>query len=320
MSALDQQSAQSGEYNTSQPWTTAAPARTRYKALPMQRMLIPLDMSDFGERAIPYALALANMTGASITLAHVASDSHAHAASMPVITAYLATIRDTLPATSHHVAMRIMRGKNVADTLCELTRLAQTDVVAVATHARQGVEQPSLGHVGDHLLRQGPSAVLIAPPALRPPATASSFRRILVPLDGSPLAEKALGPILTLAQNARQPLDIVLFYVGETREAQQAGLRYVGDTRAALLEEGLPEPVRVIAASVLGSPPGAIVGAATHGVALAPDASGPFDLVVMATHGRGGLQRLLYGSVATYVIPRLTQAALLIHPRPPANA
>lgn len=293
------------------PHGASVAKQARLRALPIERILLPLDLTSSGERAIPYTLALAQATNASITLAHVASDGHS--LSTPAISAYLATIREMMLESGQKITMRIMRGTNVADALCDLEKLAQTDVVALAAHIRQGVEQPSLGKIADHLIRRGSVPVLLAPPGNEPPPSPPVFRRILAPLDGSPLAEQSLGPILTLAQHAREPMEIVLLFVEEAHGAGEDGLRYLMAVRERLILDGLPDVVRIIAAPVIGSPPGAIVGATTHGVALPPDASGAFDLLVMATHGRGGLQRWLYGSVAAYVMPRLTIPALLVH-------
>lgn len=316
MSLYDQRvnNHQDGQATTS-GWAEArrAPVRTRPKPRSIERILLPLDMSAYAERAIPYALALAQAANATITLAHVSEVGHGHSTSAPSITAYLATIRGTILAGGQRVAMRIVRGTSVVGALSVLADSSQTDVVAIATHARQGLEQPLLGKVGDHLIRTASASVLIAPPELETPSAPPAFRRILVPLDGSRLAEQALGPALTLAQHAIEPMEIVLFYVEETKDARPDGLAYLWETRAALVDEGLPETVRVIASSLIGSPRGAIVGAATHGLTTTPDAEGPFDLLIMATHGRGGMQRWLYGSVASYVIPRLTIPALLVH-------
>lgn len=289
------------------------PVRTRPKARPIERILLPLDMSPYAERAIPYALALAQATNASITLAHVADVGHGRSASAPSITAYLSTIRATRLAGATKVAMRIVRGTSVVGALSDLTESSHTDVVAIATHTRRGLEQPLLGKVGDHLVRGASASVLVAPPGLEEPSAPPAFRRILLPLDGSRLAEQAIGPALALAQHAQEPIEIVLFYVEETKDAQQDGVRYLWETRAMLMDDGLPATARVIASSVIGSPPGAIVGATAHGLATAHGDARPFDLLIMATHGRGGMQRWLYGSVAAYVIPRLTIPALLVH-------
>jgi nucleotide-binding universal stress UspA family protein len=318
MSLDDQHSNQhhDDEQAASRSWMTVArgaPAGARPKARPIERILLPLDMSPYAERAIPYALALAEATDASITLAHVAASGRGRSASAPSITAYLATIREAMLAPGQRVALRIVRGATVVGALCDLAETTQTDVVAIATHARQGLEQPLLGKVGDHLIRAAGAAVLIAPPGLELPQSPPTFRRVLVPLDGSRLAEQALGPALTLAQRARAPMEIVLFSVEEAKEPRQDTVRYLAETRAALMEDGLPETVRVITSSLIGSPPGAVVGAATHGLSSAPNADGPFDLLIMATHGHGGARRWLYGSVAAYVIPRLTIPALLVH-------
>ena len=321
MSHSEQRPDTHGDSIASPLWTAeahltilSAPHRT----VPIERILLPLDLSPYSERAIPYAVALAQATNASMTLAHVADADSAHprSVSLPAATAYLTTIRETLLGDAEqHIAMRIIRGSDVAEALDELAKLTQSAVVTLATHARQGIEQPLLGKVGDYLIRRGSASVLLVPPKLEPQQSPPTFRRILAPLDGSLLAERALEPVLTLARQAREPMEIVLFIVGETRDARDDGLRYVTAVRAALLQEDLSDGTRIFAVSVIGSPPGAIVGAATHGIATVTRADESFDLVVMATHGRGGLQRWLYGSVAAYVIPRLTIPALLVPPK-----
>jgi nucleotide-binding universal stress UspA family protein len=73
--------------------------------------------------------------------------------------------------------------------------------------------------------------------------------------------------------------------------------------------------VHVIAASRLGSPAGAIVSAADLGLVDPGGTWVPANLIVMATHGRGGVGRWLYGSVASYVLPRVHAPVLLVHPR-----
>ena len=86
------------------------------------------------------------------------------------------------------------------------------------------------------------------------------------------------------------------------------------EMRERLLEAGLPAEVSLTATAMVGSPPGSITSAAIHGVITEPDYPQRFDLVVMATHGRGGFQRWLYGSVAEYVLSHIAVPTLLVHP------
>jgi nucleotide-binding universal stress UspA family protein len=146
------------------------------------------------------------------------------------------------------------------------------------------------------------------------------FKRILVPIDGSPNSETALAPAFSLAaafagellllqvivppEAALAAIEGADYYVlkshwqeteVETAETYLRGLR--GEWRRA------NTTVRVQAA--VGAIPATIVEAAESFMA---------DLIVMSTHGRSGLSRLVYGSVAEAVL-RAARVPVLLVPR-----
>lgn len=140
------------------------------------------------------------------------------------------------------------------------------------------------------------------------------MRTILVPLDGSPLARWALPWALSLRAafqaevelvGVHAPLDVDLGPASEAtwdadvRRAERAGL----EAEATRLEgAGHPRPGVVL---LDGTPGPAIVGRATEREA---------DLIVMATHGRGGLSRAWLGSVASFVGRHAHAPVLVVHP------
>ena len=137
---------------------------------------------------------------------------------------------------------------------------------------------------------------------------------ILVCLDGSALAEAVIPQVISLAR----PLDadVMLLHVVEAtasaeemeRHAQLA--QVAGDTqrRAETYLHGLESRVKadglsVSHATVTGDPGDQIVSyAQAHGV----------DLIALATHGRSGPQRWIYGSVAEAVLSLAHQPVLLV--------
>ena len=145
------------------------------------------------------------------------------------------------------------------------------------------------------------------------------FKRVLVPLDGSALAEYALAPACRIAEKFGSEL-LLLRVV--TPERALPGLQHLtvwaGTAPAAprtLMDEaeayltrlslptlGVPIRTRVLA----GAPPELIIATAAEGGA---------DLIVMSTHGRAGLMRLLYGSVAEAVLRGATMPVLLVPSR-----
>ena len=136
------------------------------------------------------------------------------------------------------------------------------------------------------------------------------FRKILIPLDGSSLAELALDKVgqlvtkehatITLLRAAEAhvmpPLDPVDAQVAVVREADA----YLDHIAARLRERGFKN----IETSIwYGAPASAIVEAA--------EVQKP-DLIVMGTHGRSGLGRLILGSVAESVVRGTTAPILLL--------
>jgi nucleotide-binding universal stress UspA family protein len=126
---------------------------------------------------------------------------------------------------------------------------------------------------------------------------------VLVPLDGSPIAETIMPSVLGLAQGL--DVDVVLLQViaafppgtpeGSRREIEQGSRRLWQDAEAYLgsVAERLAGQVRVRIVVRKGEAPTEIVeGAAEYGA----------DLVAVTTHGRSGLSRLLFGSVAPAVL------------------
>ena len=147
------------------------------------------------------------------------------------------------------------------------------------------------------------------------------FERIVVALDGSEVSEQSLPAATELARRLGAPLHLVRvadptwFRFGATEaaleyaalggalaeEEQEAG-NYLEQVRARLAERGLTATTEVRRGF-----------AAQELVALAR----PEDLLVMASHGRGGPARWLLGSVAEDVTRRAAGPVLLIRATDP---
>jgi nucleotide-binding universal stress UspA family protein len=147
------------------------------------------------------------------------------------------------------------------------------------------------------------------------------FQKILVCLDGSKLAEQILP--YAAEQAARFGSSLVLFQVvslaslptptgiesvpvavpnDQLAEAEAAAKDYLEGHAFPLREKGL----RVQCVTLIGHPAESIVSYAEEN---------RFDLVALATHGRSGLKRLVFGSVADHVIRKSGLPILLIKPR-----
>jgi len=136
--------------------------------------------------------------------------------------------------------------------------------------------------------------------------------RILVPLDGSELAEAAIARAVEMA--ASRSFNLMLMRAAEARtlpgtdaidaqiEAVREAETYLASVKAQLEKQG----VQKVEANVWYGPPAAAIIEAAQ--MYKP------DLIVMSTHGRSGLGRLIFGSVAESVLRGTTIPILLIRP------
>jgi nucleotide-binding universal stress UspA family protein len=144
------------------------------------------------------------------------------------------------------------------------------------------------------------------------------FKHLLVPLDGSALAEAALAPTSYLAQTLGA--SVTLIHVIEADAPQEIHGEH------HLAEPG--EAYTYLESIAQTFPPGLTVECHVHtlpsedvarGIADHVDEFAP-DLVVMCTHGKGGLRGLVVGSIAQQVIALVKTPVLLVQPDKPAAA
>jgi nucleotide-binding universal stress UspA family protein len=298
-------------------------------------LLVPLDGSPLAEQALPLALEIAERANASVRLVHVhppgmpggsgpGSDPRPESAVRESEQAYLnGAAQRVATASPVRVAAELLDGP-VAATLCGRAAATGTDLIVMATHGRGPLTRFWLGSVADQVIRQAPVPVLLVRPRDGAPDLAwrPRLRHILIPLDGSALAEQALGPATAMGRllkvdytllRAIEPiilpdprfggnpvagLDPTLLRA--LQEAAQADLNRVADR---LRSRALHVRMRVVS-----NQPAA--------VAILDEAGGgDVDLIALATHGRGGLPRLLLGSVADKVVRGSPVPVLVYRPR-----
>jgi nucleotide-binding universal stress UspA family protein len=278
-----------------------------------QLIVVPLDGSELSERAIPYALLFAKTFGGRVLLATVwegAEEALTHV--LPAVSEdifkegerfyekYLAKTAEKYAIEGVKIDAEVFAG-NAAETLLKLVEDRHADVLALATHGRSGVGRWWFGSVsGEVIHRATVPRLVVGPKVLSQPARAIKVDGVLVPLDGSKLAESALehgvriakqfGAALHLAQVISPTSQTFLFDMpsvatldiqGQIEQGVNEYLHKTGQRLAAQAQ---------VKTCVLRGPP-------ADALADYVEAQG-IDLVVMASHGRGGLARVALGSIA----------------------
>ncbi|GJM41798.1 MAG: universal stress protein UspA [Ardenticatenaceae bacterium] len=141
-----------------------------------------------------------------------------------------------------------------------------------------------------------------------------SFNKILLPLDGSELAETALAPAVALAEAFSA--EIVLL-----RVVVPLSIKLDPDLYQRIIDGGQKEAKRYLTGLQLRSlfsmvqlKSEIVVGKAAESILDFAHENG-VDLIVMSSHGRSGMSRWVYGSVADKVLHKATCSLAIIHPQ-----
>jgi nucleotide-binding universal stress UspA family protein len=174
-----------------------------------RRILCPTDFSDFSERALEQAIALADPRETRITLLHVVPPLIPPAAAMPF------PVTPTLDARARGVALEALsrfgeparaagietelevREGSIAGQVVKIAEALPADLVVIGTHGLTGFDRFMLGSVTEKVLHRVGCPVLTVPRALqgRPPARPGRFQTVLCPLDFADPSARALhGP------------------------------------------------------------------------------------------------------------------------------
>jgi nucleotide-binding universal stress UspA family protein len=283
-----------------------------------RKILVPLDGSSFGEYALPLALAIARRAAAPLELVHVYTPVGPNAFRTPGSSlpeeraqAYLEQLATSLSERWEvTIGVTVLAGP-AANTLHDHAIDTGADLVVMTTHGRGMLARAWLGGVADTLVRRLPMPVLLARPHeealdLLEGVHELAFEHVLVPLDGSPLAEEALAPATALGElmgaefTLVQAIEPVMLTYAPAAQASGVDERFLEQWRAeaAAYLEGVAGPMRdrglIVRTRVIYGPPAvAIIDYAREHAA---------DLIAMCTHGRGGIARMLLGSVADKVV------------------
>ena len=288
-------------------------------------ILVPLDGSALAERALAVAATLAERLQSDLHLVHVHRERVVDEIPTYGVSGEAARAAADQYVRSTADRLRLEQGGTVTGTVLEgsaggaIASHAQAvgaDLIVMSSHGRTGASRFWLGSVADAVMRSATLPVLMVRGRDRTPPPL--FERILVPLDGSELAEAVLPHAIAIAKlsEARVHLlqveerteDLRLSVWGlAAREADDLPARlanadrYLHHVVARFESDWWPATATVEARGAHR------VGEAIAAVAVEHET----DLIAMSTHGRGA-SRLLMGSVADKVV-RGTECSVLLY-------
>ena len=301
----------------------------------INRILCPIDFSDFSRHAFDRAVAIARGTGASITALHVAPSqatpfytqiearaaeafvlSHADLKAIEVELSRFLNI-DALggvPITCH-----VVQASHVAAELVAYAQRLPADLIVMGTHGRSGFERLVFGSVTDRVLRTATASVLTV--GVSDETVGGAFRRILCATDFSDCSLAAWDYAMSLAADTGAKLALihvveaqpgvydilrgpVVDLAGYQLAAEAFGRQRLQTLAAAAAAKGVVVEQLVVA----GQP---------HRVIAQQAAIWCCDLIVLGIHGRHPIDRLLFGTTTERVVRRATCPVLAVRPAAP---
>jgi nucleotide-binding universal stress UspA family protein len=296
--------------------------------LSLKTILFPTDFSQLSDAALDHALALADRHGAALHMLHAvvlhADDPNDPAHHFPdageirsrleeIAADRMASQIQERDAADVEVVRAQRRGLSTAPVILQYAEEIDADLIVMSTHGRRGLGHVLLGSVTEEIVRTSPCPVLtIRGRDGNPPST--RLENVLVPVDFSRHSEVAArlaadvcrdqGSRMHLVHVFEQPVTPEI-YIGAAPAAAPSFATLEGSLREALVgvasrtATGVESEVQVREGPAVGG----ILDAAQEI---------PADLLVIATHGLGGLTHVLLGSVAEKVVRRATCPVLTL--------
>ncbi len=319
------------------------------------RILVPLDGSARAERALPVAARLAQSSDGTVILASIVSPMVAYGLLLEIpadresiVEAELAAAKDylgrvaasdKLAGAKTQVATSVARP--VALELLQLATASHADIIVMCSHRRTGMLRWALGSVARQIVRTSSVPVLVlqadGPISISPGGTTDQPLRVVVPLDGSPLAEAAIEPAARLAAALAGPghAMVRLVHVIEHPVLPYAAFAPIdgrvlreADTERESLGQKARVYLHTVAQRFTKEPLAALRLQVSSAVVFNQDAASAIatvadggegvgaasDIIAMATHGRTGIQRLAVGSITERVLQATKRPLFVVRP------
>jgi len=293
------------------------------------RFLVPLDGSRLAESVLPVVQQVASRFHAQVTLLHIVEKhpptvihGEPHLTSVVQAQAYLEEIATRLRSSAIPVEIHVHRDKedDVARSIVQHSQEVNADLVIMCTHGHGGLRELLFGSNAQRALQLGTQSILLLFPREDGSAYPINLQRILVPLDGTAAHEPALPVAITIARTfgAKLYLALVIPTLATLSGEQAVSGLLLPTTMRAILDLSQQDAADYLEQAVARCQAEGVVAQAEvlRGdivpTVLAVAERLNVDLIVLASHGRAGLDALLTGSVASRIAGRRIRPLLLV--------
>jgi nucleotide-binding universal stress UspA family protein len=289
-----------------------------------KKILVPLSGSELAEKALPYAKSIAKLKKSQVVLFAVSLTIFVDRRDR-LFSSYLEVNAKELNTEGIKTTTATSYG-DVAEEIVKYANNNKIDLVVMATHGYSKAKQWMFGSIAQKVLYGTEIPVLLI--KSKSPEVSAEFNRILIPVDGSSFSESVFPYVEELTKKTNK--EILLLHICEPPivpsygsrpinptwkkyqdnmwgEMEKLSTTYLNRTMAALKKKGMKVKSRVVKAQT-----GEVVKTIMH---VSKEEN--IDLIVIATQGRAGVSRRVYGSVANRIVEESSQPILLIRPAIP---
>lgn len=284
-------------------------------------ILVPVDFSELSEKALEVAARFAGLFNGTITPFHshipisemdepytLGMGSHTYQDLEKVEASLRDRLKELAEAKIDSAVLQppIVAIGNPAQAIIDASE--DFDYIVMSTHGRSGFTRFLLGSVAEKVLRLAHTPVLV----VEDESEVGDFKKILVTTDFSDNAATAYPYAIRVAKAAGAKVDLlhVLSFEQFEKSEQDLSLKQIREERIKILEKEYFHSLKKNVSSKVivsqGSPHEAIYSYVKQN---------PYNLIVMATVGRTGLNYLMMGSTTANLVRHVKTAILSVNPR-----
>jgi nucleotide-binding universal stress UspA family protein len=289
----------------------------------LKKILVPLDGSELGEMALVYAKELAGAIDLEVQMVCAAErqDKETHRMFSLYLEKVAERVKTQVKRTNPKSDVKtVVVDGDPATALVEYSEKEGIDLLIMMSHGRSGIMPWAMGSTTNKVIQRSQTPVLLvrasAKSSKRRPVQV--FKKILLPLDGSPMGEAALPYVKAIAQ----ALDCEVILLGVVEVVQH--IHTIGGPDHFIYSEQQIEQMKSETARYLEKVSEQFAKEKAHIILRKGDpaqeiikisAEENVNVVAMSSHGKSGITRWIMGSVSNKVLHAGKTPLLLVRPK-----